>query len=372
MDVGSGNFRFTLDDPEKHSETYRQPKTAELHLDSIDRYNAANVSAAAGIATISTNPNYLKLWGTIVADGDVNATNNCILQTKRNLMYGYMSRIALTQFSLSYNVPTIVAGYNDLMMVNANGTYISYTMPEGYYNLTTLAAAIQVGLRTMTAGGLGTATVVAPTSQTSTSPLTAVTTGFFVTAGAPATMAFAFAGNPGGIDSTDSQDLRIARFNRLIGVNRAAAGYGAIPTNQPVPNPFNTSLATWATATLGAPNFRYTDYVDIVSQALTNYKDTKDSSTAILTPGSVIGRIWLTEYPLSGQATGTLGWPQNGLWNMGPMDFVKNWYHPNWSQWSPGQTINTVDITLLDMFGLPLPWSSTYNTEWSACLTVTE
>jgi hypothetical protein len=370
MDVGSSNFRFTLDDPEPKATSTREAKTAELHLDSLDRYNAANVTAGLGIPTISTNPNYLKLWGTIVADGDVNATNQCIIQTKRNLMYGYMSRVALTQFYLSYNVPTIVTGYNDLMMVLVGSTYFSYTMPQGYYNLTTLAAAIQVGLRTMT--GLSGATVVAPTSQASASPLTAVTTGFLVTANGGSTMAFAFAGNPGGQDSTDSDDLRIARFNRLIGVNRAGAGYGAIATNLPVPNPFNTSITPWASATLGSPNFRYTDYVDIVSQALTNYKDTKDANSAILSPGSVIGRIWLTEYPLSGQATGTLGWPQNGLWNMGPMDFVKNWYHPNWSQWSPNQAINTVDITLLDMFGIPLPWSSTYNTEWSATLTVTE
>jgi hypothetical protein len=372
MDVGASNFQFTLDNPEKPARTIRYPKTAELHLDSLDRYNAANVIAASGIPTISTNPNYTKLWGTIVASSNTNSTNNCLIQTKRNLIYGYMSRIALTQFSLQYNVPTIVAGYNDLMLVNAGGLYFSYTMPQGYYNLTTLAAAIQVGLRTMTGGGLGTATVVAPTSQTSASPLTSVSTGFFVTAGAPATMFFAYAGNPGGIDTNDAQDLRIARFNRLIGVNRAGAGYGAIPDTTAVPSPFDASQVRWATATLGTPNFRYTDYVDIVSQALTNYKDTKDANSAILSPGSVIGRIWLTEYPMQSHATGTLGWAQDGLWNMGPLSFVKNWSNPNWSQWSPNSAINSVDISLLDMFGVPLPWNSTYNTEWQATVTVTE
>ena len=371
MDVGASNFRFTLDDPEKPPRTSRHPKTAELHLDSLDRYNAANVTAAAGIPTISSNPNYLKLWGTIVASSNVNATNQCIIQTKRNLMYGYMSRVALTQFSLSYNVPTIVAGYNDYMMVLVGGQYFSYTMPQGYYNLTTLAAALQVGLRSVS-GSLAALTVTAPTSQTSASPLTAVTTGFLVAVNGPATMAFAFAGNPNNVASTDAEELRIARFNRLIGVNRVGAGYGAIPDTTPVGNPFSNFLAGWTSARLGTPNFRYTDYVDIVSQALTNYKDTKDGSSAILAPGSVIGRIWLTEYPLSCQATGTLGWPQDGLWNMSPMSFVKNWYNPNWSQWSPNQAINTVDITLLDMFGVALPWSSTYNSEWSATLTVTE
>jgi hypothetical protein len=122
---------------------------------------------------------------------------------------------------------------------------------------------------------------------------------------------------------------------------------------------------------MGPPNFRQTDYVDIVSQALTNYKDTKDGNSSIASPGSVIGRIWLTEYPLSGQAAG-LGWPQDGMWGMSPMNFTKTWQSPNWSQWSPNAAINTVDITLLDMWGQPLYWSDTYPTEWSATLTVSE
>jgi hypothetical protein len=60
------------------------------------------------------------------------------------------------------------------------------------------------------------------------------------------------------------------------------------------------------------------------------------------------------------------------MWGMSPMNFTKTWDNPNWSQWSPNAAINTVDITLLDMWGQPLYWSDTYNTEWSATVTVTE
>ena len=38
MDVGSDNFRFTLDDPEKKARTIKQPMCAELHISSLDRY----------------------------------------------------------------------------------------------------------------------------------------------------------------------------------------------------------------------------------------------------------------------------------------------------------------------------------------------
>jgi hypothetical protein len=366
MDIGANNFQFMLDAPEKPAQTYRYPKTAELHLDSLDRYNENDLPGIVGVNTVTTNPNFLKLFGPIIGSASDNATNNCLIQTKRNLIYGYMSRVALTQFNLNYRVPTVVAGVNDQFAVTTGGANpITAAIPQGYYNITTLAAAFQTALRTIT--GLSTATVTAPTSQSTTSPFASpITTGFSITS--PIPMAFVY----GFTNANENAQVRVARANRLLGINRAGAGYTPDVNATAVPSPFNTSIALYTSVTLGIPNFLQTDYVDIVSQALTNYKDTKDANSSISSPGSVIGRIWLTEYPLSGQATNNSGWPQNGMWGMSPMSFVKTWQNPNWSQWSPNQAINTVDITLLDMWGRPLFWSSTFNTEWSATVTVTE
>jgi len=366
MDVGASNFRFNLDDPEKPAQTYRYPKTAELHLDSLDRYQVADLPGIVGVPTITTDQNFLKLFGPIIASVNDNATNNCLIQTKRNLIYGYMSRVALTQFNLNYRVPTVVAGVNDQFSVTTGGASpIGASIPQGYYNITTLAAAFQAALRTIT--GLSTATVTAPTSQSTTSPFASpITTGFSIVS--PIPMAFVY----GFTNANDNAQVRVAKTNRLLGINRAGAGYTPDVNVAPVPAPFNTSITLWTTATLGIPNFLQTDYVDIVSQALTNYKDTKDANSSIGSPGSVMGRVWLTEYPLSGQATSNSGWPQNGMWGMSPMYFTKTWQSPNWSQWSPNQAINSVDVTLLDMWGRPLFWSSTYPTEWSATVTVTE
>jgi hypothetical protein len=133
---------------------------------------------------------------------------------------------------------------------------------------------------------------------------------------------------------------------------------------------------TWGTAAaqiivLGVPNMLPTDYVDVSSQALTNYKDTKDANSSIQSPGSILGRIWLTENWISNQ-TGANGIPDPNLAGVTPINFCKTWISPNWSQWSPNQAINSVDITLLDMWGQPLFWTPTYQTEWSATVTVTE
>jgi len=356
MDVGSDNFRFTLDDAEKKARTIRHPKTAELHLDSLDRYVPGILPA---ISNPNTPQNFCKYVGPIVGASSIDSTNNCVIQTKNNLLYGYLSRVALTQFSLSWRVPTVVKGYNDLLSVFNGSTVTVLTIDPGYYNVATLGSELQALLRTVT--GLGALTVTNPDTQEA-SVGGVVTTGYLINTGSATPMAFSFAG------TSDGQSDQIGRANRLIGVNRAAAGF----TPDYLATSVTSFIVTGSTSfTMGVPNFRYTDYVDIVSQALTNYKDTKDANSAIAAPAAVLGRIWLTEYPLASQTT-QYAWPQDGMWGMGPMTFVKNWQHPNWSQWSPNQTLSSIDITLLDQFGIPLPWTSTLNTEWSATLTVTE
>jgi hypothetical protein len=124
----------------------------------------------------------------------------------------------------------------------------------------------------------------------------------------------------------------------------------------------------YLTASGSAPNLLPTDYVDIVSTALTNYKDAKDANSSVASPGAVMGRIWLTE--------GAVNVSYNPVdpTNVGdsPITVTKSWSNPNWCQWSPNQTINAIDIRLLDMYGDTLPWSSVNATEWSATLTLTE
>jgi hypothetical protein len=55
-----------------------------------------------------------------------------------------------------------------------------------------------------------------------------------------------------------------------------------------------------------------------------------------------------------------------------PITVTKTWTHPNWSELSPNQTINSIDIKLLDMWGDVIQWSSANPTEFSATLTLTE
>lgn len=356
MDVGSDNFRFTLDDPELKARTMRWPKTSELHLDSLDRYTAQTVSYLTTLSD-TTSQTAAKLLGPLYSDAFLPATNNCIIQTKRNLIYGYMSRIALTQMNLTYRVPTVTASSGNFIGNNLIGVTINGSPPQqvviapGFYTSQGLAAAFQAALRATAGGFLSSAVVTAPTSQT-VGYASSAQTGFLVNSGS-VSINISFAR----LNTSAAVLANSTRAYRLLGINTGGTWGNQIASQF---------------VTLGTPNLLPTDYVDVVSQTLTNYKDTKDANSSVQSPGSVLGRIWLTEDSSINGQTATNGYPDPNLLGAAPMNFCKTWYNPNWSQWSPNQAINSVDVTLLDMWGQPLYWTPTYQTEWSATVTVTE
>jgi hypothetical protein len=384
MDVGADNFRFTLGDPEAKAVTTREPMTSELRLNSLDRFTFAQLPYV-GIPSAGPIPPYSNTGksdvvtqnaGRILLGDTLSATENCLLQTSRNLLYGYFSRVALTQFQLNYNVPTIVAGYNDILafVVTGNVAPQYVALREGYYTPEQLAVEVQLQIRAAAGNPLPAFIVRAPQNPATVglqAPISGafaqpkVIASFQFATGSAATMNFIL-----GYDTVGSGAIpidlqrRVAKLSRMLGLNKACYGYTEAQ------NPITTAPSPWAAVQAGIPNLMPTDYVDIVSKTLSNYKDNKDDNSSQQSPGCVLGRVWLTE----GQTATSVanGWPQASLQGQSPQVFVKNWYNPNWSQWSPNQSVSSVDVTLLDMWGEPLFWSSTYPTEWSATITATE
>lgn len=362
MDVGAPNFRFDLDTKnglKAEVTAYRQAATTELHLDSLDRY-LPSMLTSSGIFTNFPNQNVAKLAGPLLLNSSLSGTNMTI-QSSRPLVYGYFGRIALTQFCLKFMVPTIRAGYNDVFSIalatSAGGPVFAsanVTIPEGYYNLTQLAAMLQVQLRAANLT-LNTCTVIAPRAAGNESG-----DGFLFNTGSGVVfMAVVLA-----TGTTEATLLQRLRCLRTLGFTRPMLGY------PDVNNGAQTSGAPtyYVQAAGSAPNLLPTDYVDVVSTALTNYKDAKDANSSVASPGAVMGRIWLTEGTTNQSSSPADAVDVGGS----PITVTKSWSNPNWSQWSPNQTINAIDIRLLDMYGDTLPWSSVNSTEWSATLTLTE
>jgi hypothetical protein len=362
MDVGEGNFRFTLDDPEKISRAFRYPMSAELHLSSLDRYPSIGNNTQTTVQLATIVPQTFTV--------PTSATDNCQIQTKRALLYGYFNRVAITEMQLLLRMPTVIAGYNDEFFVgytNNTTTVSRYSLvqiPAGYYTPTQLAAQMQIQLRITFAVASANAaliTVSPPTNGATVTGTSRSQTGFTILSNSIDTLAFLSPYDPifNPFNFGQARKAQALRFYRMI---------GAVPANFQLGS--GSPYLTFDAQTTGVPNFLPTDYVDIVSKKLTNYKETKDTNSNQQAPLGVIGRIYLTDtYTLTSQAN---SFQDPNSVGTTAMIFTKKWPIPNWSQWSPNQAIDSVDITLLDMWGNPLPWSSVNNTEWQMTILASE
>lgn len=371
MDVGSVNFQFTSEEPERTSKPFRYPMSAELHVSSLDRYNSsvaqpnqtlAQLTAPAPPPGITSQATY--------------SSTDCQIQTKKALLYGYFNRLAVTEFQLSFRVPTLVSGVNNIFYLQVwpggyslgGSTSYPITVPAGYYTPVLLALAIQTAIRAATTN-LTTAvsfTVTAPTSQSTIAALVSgtITTGFTFNTNTADAITLV---NPPASAATESARLSAAKFYRLVGANTASFG---VPTTAPVPTPS-------AICRTMSPNFLPTDYVDIVSKTLTNYKDTKDTNSSEQAPQGVLGRIYLTDAGAFPQMAVSNSFMDPNVLGCSPFTITKKWSAPNWSQWSPNQAINTIDIKLLDMYGNTLYWSNadttgSATTEWQMTILASE
>jgi len=103
--------------------TIRNPATANLYIDSTDRFGVGGQPANFSITR-----------------------NNSILN-------GFFHRLAVAEVVVQWGVPNIITGFNDTFTIatpNAGGTQISITIPQGFYTMKTLLDAIVSGI---TAGG---------------------------------------------------------------------------------------------------------------------------------------------------------------------------------------------------------------------------
>ena len=362
MDVGADNFRFDLDTKnglKADASTYRQPATTELHIDSLDRYLPNMLTPNTLLAPFSTDQTIAKLAGPNYLPTSLSGTNLTI-NTGRPLVNGYFGRVAITQFMLKRNIPVVRFGVNDVLVVHAASSaagpviaIANIVLDEGYYTVDELAISLQNKIQA-TGGPLAQAFVLAPFAVGNDR-----SSGFRFGTGDPAVfMAITLPAT-----LTRQQTTQRLRCFKLLGINRDLLGF---------PNLIDTAALSTTTYYLeavgSAPNLLGTDYVDVVSTALTNYKDAKDANSSIGSPGAVMARIWMVE-----STTNNSNDPAD-LMNVGsrPFTIIKSWSSPNWCQWSPNQTLNSLDIRLIDMFGNNLFWTSEYATEWSATLTFTE
>ena len=373
MDVGADNFRFDLDTKNglaKACRTIREPKTYCLHVDSRDRYTPG-IFQTTDVFTNFPSQIVSKTAGPIMLNSRANSGTDIKIQNQNSLLNGYFSRIALTEITINLATEQILPGYNGRFYFTTLNTGVqtarTAVLTGGFYNASSLATAIQAAVRAA-APELPSFTVSAPIPG-ATIPLSV---GFVFSTNTAVTMRMDL--EQPGISELSAQAS--ARFLKLIGfTNRTPFGYPEFNEGDQ-PQAAGTFAATLAG---GAPQWAYTPYIDIYSSSLSNYKAPKDTNTTIKSLNNHLGRVYLTEGSLQGGAFtyGLLNPNQSiptdaMMLGTGPMIIYKSFRNPNWCQWSPNQSISSLDIQLRAADGNLLNWSPTSRTEFSATFTLSE
>ena len=378
MDVGNSDFRFTKHDgkEEKESRTIRDPATAELHIDSLDRHLNNGPGMQSSIPGGVNQPQY---WSKLASPLFVNPTStssDMVINASRgrNLIYGYFERIALTQMQLFYRCPMFVTnkagnidngcdrigiGYITPLGVNSSTTVI---FPQGNLGPDDIADWIEVNVRAAIPAAAGFTCLW----NTGGSFISGRGSGqFIIDAGLANAKVYL----------VPQFDPAFTRCSRMLGFGNSA--YGGLDYANGITT-INPALLT-RTIYSGPPTFLYTDYIDVCSSALSKFKRVKDTNSTQDGLQDVICRIYLT-----GANTSTSNVTNSVIYGVeasgGNAANVMNfwpiintvWSNPNWSKWSPEDNLTQIDFQLYDMFGLPLFSAPGFNTEFQATLTLSE
>jgi len=276
--------------------TIRQASFAALLIDSMDRYPSGYPQAAA---TTSSQ------W---------------VLQDRGYVLHGMFERLSVNSCQFFWNLPTIIEGYNDTFILTVGATTATFTVPEGWYGATSLAAAMQAAI--IAAGGPWVGFTVAYTNYN-----------------IRISNAAAFSVAPPGFESELYETAGI-----LPG---AATGSGPYVSQATIPSMLPTR------------------YIDICSSYLTKFQRVKDKSTL---PNGSVSNILARIYAFANCTTSP--WPLDVV--TGPRIIRDDFNMPKILKWSPEESLTNFDITLYDEYGRILPWKPEWGVEYQLGLSASE
>ena len=389
------------------------PASAILAISSYDRYvkgqprGASYVAPPQGSGSTAPVPpptpdprtdNAL----TSLFDGSGQPGNNFTLVSPGSFIYGYISRIAVSQIQLEYKIPTVVASnqvftaqpfYNNPLLIKRIGNNIlpilfgtSETdpgilyyvqMPYGFYTPQELAAMLTVYFDAAFAGILDQMVVRYSNAGQGNNPLDpgqtapgANPTGYgnsftFTTTGGPDPQFFGFPNLDymRGIDPitgkprfTEDQILATLKCYRLLGISYTLSSDGTPTSRVKLRNFVQT----------GSPSFLYTPFIDICSARLTKFQKVKDTDTSAIARTSLVSRVYLSG----------VGNPQatNLDYALGSEPFVMtaDLNTPKVIRWNKDEALNSMDFQLFDYYGDRIYWTWENNTEFQMTLVCQE
>jgi len=262
-------------------------------------------------------------------------SNDFTIQSPGALIYGYISRIVISQIQLQYNIPTVCNDLNDTFYIYLTPvppatvpTSFQIKIPYGFYYPDELAAAIEVIM-------INTAGLSAAAIDVSFIPRE----GFLFKSLSVPARKFYFPSIaeveaiPG---ITDDLVINVLKTYRLLGMT---------VTNSELETDQDTEQNSTE-----YPIFLYTPYIDFYSDVLTNYQNIKDTNTSIAKPKGLIARVYLSgggNVQTTGATADTLG--------SRPFVVVLDLNSPKIIRWSPDVAVPSIDFQLRDSYGDLIP-----------------
>lgn len=323
-----------MDLTEGYAKTQRPPAYAHLLVSSTDRYR--------NFAERLTAPRTSANW---------------TLSKQYNVLNGYFTRLVITQLQFQWNIPTIFTGYNDAMLIilddGVNPLFdADITIPQGFYTLSELAAAIVTAV-TNVGGGVGAAFIAAGFA------VDVIDNSLEFSVTAPNTI---WISEP---DPTFTAQPSYYKFYYTTGINASMIGAGNAAT----------------TLRGNAAPMLATRWLDICSSLMTKFQKVKDTTTLPQDKTSdVISRVYAMAPNVSSYTasvpTGTLdGAVTTYATNQpfaGPWIMTIDYNNPKYIKWSSEEPLGNFDIQVRDEYGDQMPWSVEYPTEYQMTILASE
>lgn len=299
--------------PQEHGTPIRYPSTALLCVNSAD----------AEVFNRTTGERI-----------DNNYPNRVYINNNRPLMFGYMTRVALTEVQLEWDTPNVNPLNNTITIAVDNQTagtqqVLRSTVPVGWYKPTELAAALETVLNADWATFLNAGAGKEPWSVT-IDPKTLYVT---ISALTPPTAGewddFAFYIVPCGAKNTALPVLSLDLTNML----------GLTPSEG--------SADYWVSITGGYASYQYTPFVDIISNLLTKNQNVADGDTTKQVVSSKLARLYLSNEEIVSRT-------EDNIIGCRPFVFRREFSSPKQISWNTTENIDVIDISVLDFQGNPI------------------
>lgn len=337
--------------PTEQGVPIRYPSTALLCVDSADaeKYNTQ------GYRVDDTSP------------------AEVYINRQRPMLFGYMTRLGLTEVNVQWNIPN-VNDYNNTLtweMYNGlgglEGTF-RIALVKAFYTMPELALALQEEMNAAVAILVGHADnfKMYIGGNTSTNQVTGGVSGDTVSVTNPFLTIIS--------NASYNFSFRIVPCTKFV---PASGLYPASPYPALIDDLTNMLgiTPTYVPGVVGYDSLRgsyasmlYTPYFDIVSNLITKNQNVSDGSTAKNSTASKLARVYLANETI---ATREVSWTydesgiaissssDNAIACMGGIAFRRMFPVPKYIQWNTTENVDVMDFELLDSNGQKLPINAT-------------